>query len=182
MEFADAAARRIFFAYALPCLEVHVSKTKLGKTESRKIIHDYGSGQELSDDVERYFPRAIERCSRTAKRLGKSAIDADAVRRCFRFEHDKYVDEEAAENMIRNPDYCKTWPGIVIGIVHHTKGPQAMVKTPRWSKEYRMELVPGAKKDDYVVVHRSFISEKIDRNMAEEILKAKGIEISCMGV
>ena len=170
MYFADAEARKIFFAYALPCLEVRVSKGELSIKQAKNIIKSYSSGEELPARMEEYFVRAKERCSKTAEERGKTNIDAEVVRRCFRLEHDKYIDEEAKLNQIRNPNYCRVWPGIVVALKDHR---HALVRTPKKDRIYRTEFVPNLQEMDLVAVHRDFVSEIITSEIKDKMLDVK---------
>lgn len=170
MDFADSEARRVFFAYALPCLEVHVSRGALDKKQARNIIKSYSSDADLPPRMEEYFVRAIERCSKTAEKMGRSVIDAEAVRRCFRLEHDGYLKKESEEGVVRNPDYCRVWPGRVTEL---RETDHAVVNTPKGSRQYRTELVKDLKIGDLVAVHRDFIVEKIDVRVVDEMYEFK---------
>lgn len=177
MQFAGSASKVAFRAYALPCLEIRVSRGEISKNEARELIHGYPLHR-LEEDIEgRYFPRAVARCAETARRMGLDEITVEAIRQYFRFEHDIRVEKEAKANIIRNPDYCIVWPGTVLTL----KPKHADVVTEFWAKEYRTELVNGLNVGDSVTVHRAFVSEKIDRETFDKMLAVKRL-ISSEGV
>lgn len=170
MNFSDDGARKVFRAYAFPCLEVRVSRGDISKNEARELIHGYPLHR-LDEDIEnKYFPRAVGRCTIMAKDMGKESIDTEAIRLYFRFQHDRHVDEEAREGHVRNAAYCKVWPGIVVKI---TEGMHADVATPIDFKEYRTELVRGIGVGNHVFVHRGFISEITDERTYNEAHSVK---------
>lgn len=176
MQFADLVAKRVFRAYAFPCLEVHVSRGEISEMDARGLIRGNVRGRRLDEDLEtKYFPRAAGRCAETARAMGKDVIDSEAVRRYFRFLHNGHVDEEAAANHIKNPAYCKTWPGGVSGIKNER---HAYVRVAsQGASVYRTELVDDLKIGDLVVVHRAFISEVISKETAVEMMKARNIPL-----
>jgi len=175
MQFAGSEAKIVFRGYALSCLGMRVSNGEMSKKEERELIRGYPLHR-LDEDIEsRYFPRAVARCAEVAQEMDRNVIDEDAVRAYFRFRHDRHVDKEADAGMIRNRDYCKVWPGKVTEI--RSDG-HAVVRAPcyKWPKAYRTEFVKTAKKDDFVTIHRSFVSEIIDKETAYDMLTYKTVD------
>ncbi len=167
---------RVFLAYALPCMDVCVAKGEIEEKGANAYIAGYAIGFLFPEDIAgRYFGKVVDRCAATAAGMGKSSIDAEAIRHYFWCEHDRHVDEEFAEKLIEKPDHCRVWPGSVKMLKHVEGRTYASVLTPRGKMFYDTELAPGVRVNDFVAVHRAFVSEIIDRNAARSMLEAKNL-------
>lgn len=188
MDFADESARRVFFCYALPCLEIYVKFEKIEIKTAEQVRHDFGSGKDVPQYIESFFVKAKSRCETTAKNANKDKIDSEAVRQCFLFEHDKYVDEDVIAGIKINALHCKTYPGKIVYIMHDKC--MADVKTIRSDVNLKMaqsglfqnpiqmlcrrELCIHLSHDEYVSLHRQYICEVIDKETVDKMLIAKG--------
>ena len=55
--------------------------------------------------------------------------------------------------------------------IKQIKGQFALVETGRLRRDINIQMLPGAKVGDYVLVHAGFAIEKIDPKKAKETLK-----------
>ncbi|MBU5558010.1 MAG: hypothetical protein KQA33_03000 [Candidatus Aenigmarchaeota archaeon] len=176
MQFADDA-RRVFFGYALPCLNIKVAQKKIDTQTAKELIEKYANCEELPEGTERLFSTAMERCAKTARSLNKNKIDAEAVRHYFLFEHNNHVDMEAKLGLLKKPDYCKVTVGYILKV-----DKLAHVKKDDGTDMYKIELFPNIEPQTYVAVHRGYISDIIDKSLVEKVLEQKGLNMSCLGV
>jgi len=169
MDFENEKARLLFLRYALPCAETLIKRGIVSKDYIRKLMKNISFNEKIPKDSERIFKTANLMCIKIAKKLGKKSIDEIAIRKYFLFEHDKIVDKRY--KIFRDFDSlaCMTYPGRILNL----KNRRALVQTTIGKKKYKTNLIQGLKTGDNVVVHRNFVVEKINENLAKRLWKLK---------
>jgi hypothetical protein len=169
MDFDGNSSRTLFLKYALPCGGTLVKRGVISSkflNDTIKVVADDG---EASGHPEKIFKTALGMCIKIAKKSGKKSIGENDIRRYFLFEHDDAVDRRYQIFGDFNTLRCRTYPGKVSrsGYVW------VSVKTPIGVSKYRSDFRRFLKKGDLVVVHRSFIVEKIGKHLFQSLWKSK---------
>jgi hydrogenase expression/formation protein HypC len=105
-------------------------------------------------------------CNSIAKKMKKSAIDKEVIRRYFLVEHARIVDLRHKVKKDFDPILCKTYIGKVIEVEKNN----AKVETAIGKLKCRTDFVPDIKIGDRVVVHYNFIVEKTNEDI-EKLVK-----------
>jgi hydrogenase maturation factor len=169
MDFKNEEARLLFLKYASPCAETLVKRGTVTKKQMNDMLVDVSYRRESSKDAAKKFKTAIFICKKIAKKLNKKIIDVEVIRRYFLLEHDKIVDGRYKMFKDFDPQKCRTYSGKIIS----TKNGFAIVNTIIGNKKYRTDFVPQLKVGNYVIVHRNFIIERINKNLAEKLWRLK---------
>jgi hydrogenase maturation factor len=168
MHFKDGESRKLFLKYAIPCSETLAKRGVIKKSYQRELMKSILLNKRIPKNTESIFKVAISMCEKTAKKLGKKYIDEEVLRRYFLFGHDKVVDKRFEIFKDFDPMLCRLYSGEVL-----VSGRRALVKTITGNKKYKTGL--KVKKGDFVVVHRDFIIEKIDKKLARKLWNLKQI-------
>jgi len=137
MQLAD---KETFLKYALPCGSVLVKRGTI--TQEQLDL-----GLEADPTL---FKVGFFMCEQAAKKLGKDAIDKEAIRQYFWLDHDKHL--EHAEGDV-DPRLCTVYPATYLG--------DNRVKTPIDERNVNISSTPNVKQGDYVTVHYSRTCEVI---------------------
>jgi len=156
---------KLFLKYALPCAETLVERGQVSPDYVDSAIEAVAGGKEIPPGVEKIFKTALENCEILAKSSKKDSIDEEIIRNYFLFNHDSTVDSRFCAMGDFDPIECRTYPGKVLEI----KGKIATVETPLMTFDYRTDFVPDLKVNDFVVVHRDFVIEKISAGLKERL-------------
>jgi hydrogenase maturation factor len=165
----EISNRILFFKYALPCAETLIKRENLSPEEFDKMLTMVASGKEPEKNSENFFKVAMAHLRFISMQKKKDEIDEDAIREYFLFEHDETVDERFDEMGDFDQEKCRTYPGIVKEI----KDGKPLVETPIGIESCRNDFVKDLKVKDIVVVHRSFVVEKISKGLAVKMMKSK---------
>lgn len=158
--------RLLFLKYAVPCATTLVQRKTISKKNFEELLENVKNGKTPSGEPEKIFKVAYAMCSSKALAKNKE-IDAKTIRDYFWLGHDAVVDERFGLMRDFDPGHCKTFPGIVT----QTNGEKAMVKTSLGKVECSTAFEKKAKKNDFVVVHRGYIVEKVGKKTALEIAR-----------
>jgi hypothetical protein len=149
--------KELFLRYAIPCGEVLVNRGELKAGLLKKVTEAVENGQEVDAPVEDIFRVASRMCTIIAKRMGKTEIDEEVIRRYFLIEHEKAI---RWRKLVR-PDIsvkdCKVYPAKVLKI----DGNGALVRTPVGGKRLKDGFEKDLKKGDWVSAHYDYIPEKL---------------------
>lgn len=172
MTFKNEQTRRVFLKYALPaksCSTFFVKMEKISQEYNvENLINAVANNKKIPLGVEEGFQIALSMCNKLAKEDGR-LIDNEIVRRYFWYLHDDIVRKRYEKGLVANPRECIIYPGSVIRIDE-----KALVKTPFKAGYYRTDFTPNLEAGDKVVVHYSFIPEKISERIYKKLLKLKG--------
>jgi hydrogenase maturation factor len=168
MDFKDEGVRMLFLKYALPCGFTLVKRGVIPKKTLTDAINSLAKGK-VSGHPEKLFKTALSSCKSVAKAYGKNSVDKASIRRYFLLEHDAVVNKRYSMFKDFNTLKCRTYSGRVANI----KGSAAFVKTLIGTNKYRYDFCKSLNKGDYVVVHRSFVVEKINQSKFRRLWKLK---------
>jgi Ni,Fe-hydrogenase maturation factor len=143
--------RKLFFAYALPCLEDLIKKGKISKKKAKSMISDYKAGK-LLEGCERVFETALFFLEKIAKKMGKKYIDEEVIRKYFQEYHNKILEKG------KSLEKCKIKFGKVIRIGRNC----VWVKVNGKNKKYKTFL-DDLKEGDNVVLHWDYIVDKAEK-------------------
>jgi hydrogenase maturation factor len=165
MKFKDKGAKMLFLKYALPCSETLVKRGVISQNYRKKLIKVVFLNKKIPENSEKKFKTANIMCEKIAKKLGKKAIDEVIIRKYFLFNHDKAI--KSRYKIFKDFDslLCRTYSGKVIKL----KNRNALIETIIGKRSYKTIFVPKLKIGNYVVVHRNFVVEKIDENLAKKL-------------
>lgn len=158
--------RELFLKYAIPCGDVLVKRGDLKQETLDRIREKVIKREEVREDLEALFPIAVRMCKLLAKKSGKEVIDPEVIRDYFWHEHRKAVEWRASIYPDLPREECLTCPARVL-----KPGKNPLVETPLGERNVKPDFVPRLKKDDWVIVHYSYIVEKIPWEEAEELLE-----------
>jgi len=165
MDVKNKESRLLFFKYAIPCAETLAKRGFITQRYRKKLMKNVIFNKKIPKDTEKIFKIANIMCEKIAKKLGKKFIDKDVIRKYFLFEHDKIVDKRY--KMFKDFDslQCRLYSGKVINL----KNRKIIVHTIIGNKKYKNIFIPNLKIGNFVVVHRDFIIEKINENLAKRL-------------
>ena len=171
MEFKALPIRdkELFLRYAIPCGEVLVKRGELRHDLLRELNDSVANGQEIDMPVGNIFKVASRMCTILAKRMGKTEIDAEVIRRYFLLEHEKAI---VWRKKVRPDISVKdglVYPGKVLKIDFD----KALVKTPLGEAMLRNDFTPGLRPGDQVSTHYDRVSEKLKREHMDSMLKQR---------
>ncbi len=171
MEFRALPIRdkELFLRYAIPCGEVLVRRGELKQELLKDLKDSVEMGQEIDAPVGDIFKVATRMCTILAKRMGKSDIDDEVIRRYFMLEHEKAIRWRKQVRPDIDVSECMVYPGKVLRIDFD----KALVQTPLGEAMLRNEFNPNLSKGDLVSTHYDFVSEKIKRNHARKMLQER---------
>lgn len=156
--------RLLFLKYAIPCATTLVKRKSLPENEFEKLVLSVSNQKVPAGEPEKIFKVAFALCFAKAVNAG-SEIDSKIIRDYFWFAHDAVVDERFELMRDFDPKKCKTRPGII----SKTSGESVRVKTSLGENEFKSGFLENPKKGDFVVVHRDFAVEIVDKKTAEKI-------------
>jgi hypothetical protein len=159
MEFRILPIRNkeLFLRYAIPCGEVLVKRGELKMELLEKLRDNTSHGQEVDVDLGAVFGVAARMCTIIARRMGKSAIDDEVIRRYFLVEHDRAIEWRRLVKPDIDARECRVYPGKVLKI----DDSGALVRTPIGDRALRTDLAGGLRKGERVSTHYNYVSEKI---------------------
>lgn len=140
--------RRLFFAYALPCLKFLVEKGKISKRKAKSIICEYKAGKSL-EGCENIFKNALFYLEKIARKMKKNCIDEEVIRKYFQEFHNKIVEE------CKLSEECKVKFGEVIRV----RGEHVWVRVNGKIKRFN-SFVDYLKKGEKVVLHWNYVVDK----------------------
>lgn len=143
--------KKLFFAYALPCIRNLVKKRKVSGERARKLISDYEKGKKLPEGTEKIFEVALFYLNKIAKMMGKKVIDDEVIIKYFQEYHNELLKG-------KNLDICK----IRFGEVVKVQKKYVLVKTGGRIKRYKTFL-NDLKEGDQVVLHWDYIVDKMEK-------------------
>ena len=158
--------KELFLRYAIPCGEVLVRRGELREELLSELKESVENGQEIDAPVGEIFKVASRMCTILAKRLGKTEIDGEVIRRYFMFEHEKAILWRKQFRPDISIKDCMVYPGKVLRIDFD----KALVQTPLGEAMLRNDFNQDLKKGDVVSTHYDFISEKIEKGHARKML------------
>lgn len=161
--------RLLFLRYALPCASTLVKRGAVNQQHIDDLILMVSNNRVPKENVEKMFKVANVMCGNIAKRMGKSSVDTNVIRRYFLLEHSKVVDDRYQLMRDFNPIDCKTYAGKVISIANGG----AIVDTSLGKKRYKTVFAKGVKENDKVAVHYDYIIEKISDYTAKKMREAE---------
>ena len=139
----------LFLAYAVPCGTVLVKRGTITQDQ-------------LDHPSPEMFKVGLFMCEQSAKALGKSAIDKEAIRQYFWLDHDKHL--EHAEGDV-DPRLCRVYPATYLG--------ENRAKTPIDERNVNISSTPNVKRGDYVTVHYNRTCEAITKSEFDRLLELK---------
>lgn len=171
MEFKSLPIKdkELFLRYAIPCGEVLVRRGELKGELLNELKESVEHGQDIDAPVGDIFKVATRMCTILAKRMGKSEIDNEVIRRYFMLEHEKAIRWRKQVRPDINVKECMVYPGKVLKIDFD----KALVQTPLGEAMLKNDFTPDLHKGDLVSTHYDFVSEKIKRNHAWKMLKER---------
>ncbi|MBN2330562.1 MAG: hypothetical protein JXC85_01995 [Candidatus Aenigmarchaeota archaeon] len=159
--------KELFLRYAVPCGEVLVRRGELKRELLHELKQSVEHGQEIDADVGQIFKVAGRMCTILAKRMGKSEIDGEVIRRYFMLEHEKAIRWRKLVRPDIDVKQCMVYPGKVLRIDFE----KALVQTPLGEAMLRNDFNPDLRRGDVVSTHYDFVSEKIKRSHARKMLE-----------
>jgi hypothetical protein len=171
MEFKALPIRdkELFLRYAIPCGEVLVRRGELRHELLQKLNDSVAHGQDIDLPIEKMFKVASRMCTILAKRMGKSEIDEEVIRRYFMLEHEKAIKWRKQVRPDIKVRECMVYPGRVLRIDFD----KALVKTPLGEALLRNDFTPDLHPGDRVSTHYDYVSEKIKPWHAKKMLGKK---------
>ncbi len=161
--------KQLFLRYAIPCGEVLVKRGELRQELLHELSDSVEHGQEIDAPIGDIFKVASRMCTILAKRMGKTEIDDEVIRRYFMLEHEKAIRWRKLVRPDINVKECMVYPGKVLKIDFD----KALVKTPLGEAMLRNEFTPGLHEGDRVSTHYDYISEKIKPEHARKMLHGR---------
>jgi hydrogenase maturation factor len=159
----------LFLKYAVPCATTLVKRNSISKSLYEKLYSMVKVGKFPQGEPEKIFKVAYAKCAALSIESGKR-ITKNIIRNYFWFGHDAVIKERYELMRDFDPEYCKTFPGIVI---EKSKG-GAIVKTAIGLQKVSTDFEPRVKKGDFVAIHRGMIVEKISKSKAMEFAEKTG--------
>ena len=149
MKLADNA---LFLKYAVPCGSVLVARGTITQ-------------QQLDNPTPGMFKVGLFMCGQVAKRLGKKAIDKEAIRQYFWHDHDRHLAEHRRLNKDVDPALCTVYPGEYLG--------NGVARLPIGRRKVNISRTPKLKKGDYATVHYHHACEEITKKEFEYLWELK---------
>lgn len=146
--------RRLFFAYALPCIESTIKKGKISREKAKELFRKYEKGEELPESAEKIFEVAIFYLNKIARLMKKKSIDEVVIRTYFQKHHNKILGKG------KRSEKCKVKIGKVVGICKD----YVLVKVEGKTKKYK-SFVKSLKNGEEVVLHWDYIVDKPERRL-----------------
>jgi hydrogenase maturation factor len=171
MKFKDNETRLLFLKYAIPCSETLARRGVITKKYQRNLMRAVFFNKKIPENSENIFKVAGLMCEKTARGLGKKSIDQDVIRKYFLFRHDRVVDKRYKIFKDFDPIQCRLYSGKISSL----KKRVATVQTIIGKRNYKTDISKSLSAGDFVVVHRDFIIEKIDENLAQKLWRQKEI-------
>lgn len=157
----DKNNKLLFLRYAVPCATTLVQRKSLSSESYNSLLSDVAAGKLPENEPEKLFKIAYAVCKAISLEKGKE-IDQEIIREYFWFKHDAVIDERYLEMRDFDPEHCRTFPGKVESLL----GERAIVKTKRGKEEALTSFLPKIKPGSFVVIHRGFIVEEINKETA----------------
>ncbi|MFC2143375.1 HypC/HybG/HupF family hydrogenase formation chaperone [Candidatus Aenigmatarchaeota archaeon] len=161
--------RRYFMKYAVPCAQTLVDRCVINKEKLDEMFDMMKNELEIPDNEEDKFKVAMAHCSLVAMRAGKKEIDKESMQQYFFFEHDDTIDKRHEEMGDFDSEFCRTFPAIVKKINVPTATVDVMGKERNVKADFVSDVIVG----DKVVIHRDFITEKIDEDLYKRLINHK---------
>ena len=168
MNFKDEESRELFFRYAIPCSETLAERGVISKKYQKMLMKNLSLNKKIPKNSENIFKVASSMCEKTTKRLGKKTVDKEVIRKYFLFGHDKVVDKRFKLFKDFDPMQCRLYSGKVVSLRN-----KATVQIVIGKRKYKTDFTRSLKVGDYVVVHRNFVVEKINEDLAKKLWKLK---------
>ena len=169
MKNLEIIDKELFLKYAIPCGHVLVDRGSLEKEVLERLNKKMIDNQTIRENISEYFPIAAKMTTIIAKRLSKDVIDEEVIRQYFLQEHDQAVKWRSSIFPDIPKDECMIQPGRIKNI----NGETMLVNTPRGELELKRDFVPEALKGGLVTVHYDFVSEMIDRESFDRLMKMR---------
>ena len=146
MEFKELPIKdkELFLRYAIPCGDVLVKRGELRHDLLQELNDSVANGQEIDMPVGKIFKVASRMCTILAKRMGKSEIDAEVIRRYFLLEHEKAIEWRKKLRPDISVKDCLVYPGKVLKIDFD----KALVKTPLGEAMLTRLQMPAMQQDN----------------------------------
>lgn len=159
--------KELFLRYAIPCGEVLVRRGELKEELLNELKESVEHGEEIDAPVGDIFKVATRMCTILAKRMGKTEIDDEVIRRYFMLEHEKAILWRKQVRPEIDVKECMVYPGRVLKIDFD----KALVQTPLGEAMLKNDFTPGLHKGDLVSTHYDFVSEKIKKAHARKMME-----------
>ncbi|MBI2675271.1 MAG: hypothetical protein HYX24_02340 [Candidatus Aenigmarchaeota archaeon] len=166
----EIADKRLFLRYAIPCTSTLVKRGTVKKELVNELLDYALRKREMQTDIRETFPVAYLACRKIAQNRGKGEIGPEEIREYFWNLHDDVIERRFEEKRDFDKDDCRIWAGKVLRLLEDNR---AEVLTQRRERIFRNAFEPHLKKDDYVVTHYDFITEKVSRENAKAIWEDK---------
>lgn len=158
--------KELFLRYAIPCGGVLVDRGSVSQKTMDQLKGDLLSGRPIGQDLGKIFQVGVRMLNLLAYRRGKTAIDQNTIRRYFWFEHPDCVREQAKTHPDVVPEQCIVLPARVL-----KAGKETLVRTPLDDRKVKQDFVPDIKPGEWVMVHYSYIVERITEKQAKWLKK-----------
>jgi hydrogenase maturation factor len=165
----DKKDKLLFLKYAVPCATTLVKRNSISKSQYEKLYSMIKSGKLPEGEPEKIFKVAYAKCAALAIENG-NRITKNIIRNYFWLGHDNVIKERYELMRDFDPEYCKTFPGIVIEKIKD----KATVKTAIGLQKVSTDFEQSVKKGEFVVIHRGMIVEKISKPKAMEFAEKTG--------
>ncbi len=146
--------KKLFFAYALPCIENIIKKGKISREKAKELFQKYEKNEELPEGTEKIFEVALFYLNKIAKLMEKKSIDEEVIRTYFQKHHNKILEKG------KHLEKCK----VKIGKVVKVGKKYTLVKVEGKTKKYK-SFVKNLKKGEEVILHWDYIVDKPERKM-----------------
>lgn len=152
--------------YALPCSKKLIERGEVSEDYIKKLFRIVKNGKELPENSEKIFKVAYSFCKKIGEKINKDPMNEDVIRRYFLYEHDDVVEKMGYEQN------CKVYPGLCLKIENGL----AKILTPIGFNFYKIDFVSDLKENEYVVVHREFVIERISKDLAKKLWEIKTLQ------
>jgi len=156
--------------YALPCSDTLIKRGEVDENYIKKLFEIVKSGKDIPKNSEKIFKVAYSFCKKIGEKINKDPMDEDVIRRYFLYEHDDVVEKIGYEQS------CKVYPGLCLKIENGL----AKIITPIGVNFYKMDFLPDLKENEYVVVHREFVVERVSKDLAKKLWDIKALQSSLL--
>ncbi len=160
----------LFMKYALPCAGTLVKRGNITQEKLDDLLDIVKSGKPIPKDAEKIPAVAFAACSLIAIDKGKKEIDEAVIHDYFLFNHDDMIDSRYEKMGDFDPVACRTRVGSVLSVELE----KARVLTDLGERDFRTDFC-DVDENDNVVTHWNFVVEKLDKEMAEKVRKAKEV-------
>ena len=161
----EISDKRLFLRYGVTCADSAIENGYIKKGDVQQILDYVVYGIEPDRDYTHAFPMAWTQMSLLAERENQKTIGSKIIRMYFDYKHNDIVDKINA--MGKNADACRTYAAVVRKIGKR----KATVETVAGVRSCWYRLEPKIELEDYVIIHRGSIVERISKTRAKRLWK-----------